>query len=167
MKQLEDIGKHSHRSHVRTGAGPLNHQWRLGVAFGIEGDDVVAAFRHGDGMIARKVPDTRACMTSRKRSYIAKYGIVRARSLQSSRLTHSRELAGNFAGSTAINARSVLCLQRSVQFFQQLLPPRPGFVARLLVALAHVGVSWLAGTHEAVTRTFVNHRLVFFAGGFH
>ena len=56
MKQLQDIGKHSHRSHVRTGAGPLNHQRRLRVALGIKGDDVVAASGHGDGMIARETP---------------------------------------------------------------------------------------------------------------
>src|SRR5262245_27940386 len=84
MKQLHDIGKYSHRSHVRAGAGTLNHQRRLRVALGIEGDDVVAASCHGDGMIARKLLDTRACATSRKRPYITKYGIMRARPLESS-----------------------------------------------------------------------------------
>ena len=85
MKQLQDIGKHSHRSHVRTGAGSLNYQRRLRIALRIEGDDVVTAFCHGDGMITPKLLDPRACATSRKRSYITKHGIVRARPLQASR----------------------------------------------------------------------------------
>jgi hypothetical protein len=82
-------------------------------------------------------------------------------------LTHSRELAGNFAGSAAINARSACCLQRSAQFFQQLLPPRPGFVARFFVAFAHGGIGWFSGAHETVAGAFVDDRFILFAGSFH
>src|SRR5215510_3732061 len=82
-------------------------------------------------------------------------------------LTHSRELAGNFAGSAAINARSACCLQRSAQVFQKLLPACPCFVARFLVTFANRGIGWFARAHETVASVFVDHRHILFPSGFH
>ena len=82
-------------------------------------------------------------------------------------LTYSRELAGNFAGQRQLNATSARCLQRSAQFFQQLLPASPGFVARFLVAFANGGIGWFSRAHETVARAFVDDRFILFAGGFH
>ena len=51
------------------------------------------------------------------------------------------------------------------KLLQQRLPARPGIVARFLVRFARVGR--FAFAHETVAGAFVNHRLIFFAGGFH
>src|SRR5439155_4868254 len=51
------------------------------------------------------------------------------------------------------------------ELLEQLLPARPGVVARFFVSFA--GGRTFAFAHEAVTGAFVNHRLVFFAGRFH
>ena len=53
------------------------------------------------------------------------------------------------------------------QLFQQHFPACPRFVTRFSVSFTHGRVGRFAGTHETVTGAFIDHRFVFFAGGFH
>src|ERR1043166_9889350 len=58
-------------------------------------------------------------------------------------------------------------LSASLQFFEQFFPARPSLVARFLVSFPSFRVIRFARAHEPVTRIFVDHRLIFFAGGLH
>src|ERR1051325_3332261 len=61
-------------------------------------------------------------------------------------------------------------LEKSIHLLQlgeEFPPARPGFVPRLPVPFPLLRIVRLAGAHETVTGAFVDHRVIFFAGGFH
>src|SRR5262249_11854109 len=59
VEQLEDVGEHAHRRHVRAGARPLHDERRPRIALGGERDDVVAALRCRDGVVTGKLLEAR------------------------------------------------------------------------------------------------------------
>ena len=62
--------------------GPCTMSGVRGVAVRRERDDIVAAFRRGEGMIARELPDFRACAAALERPHVSQDGPARLRALQ-------------------------------------------------------------------------------------
>ena len=74
MQQLENVRKDAHRRDVGAGTWSLHDERRARVAFGGERDDVVAAFRGGDRMLARELLQAGAGASFFERAHIPEHG---------------------------------------------------------------------------------------------
>ena len=85
MQELEDVREHAHGRDLRTGAWSLNDHRCVGVSLRRERDDVVAAFRFGQRVVARYFLQLRARDAVLEHANVAQHVAARSRRLEALR----------------------------------------------------------------------------------